>query len=97
MHMRTILYFIFFYLFYRILRRLIVGPRPRRSFYVNFERGGTWGNASASGSSPFGDRNYSERTAEGEPMVGGRPKQQTRMNERKRVEDVQDAEFKEIE
>jgi|GEM_PF-3918000 len=95
--MRFILYFIFFYLFYRILRRLIAGPKPRRSFYVNFGTGGVRGNADGAGGPFQGYRNASAPAGDDEPMVGGRPKTQPRMEEKQRVRDIQDAEFKEIE
>lgn len=103
--MRTILFILFFYLFYRILRRLIMGPRPRRTFYVNFGRGGPFGQQQP-GSGPFGQASSGSdpygRTTNGnaysdEPMVGGRPQQQRRVDDKKQVQDIQDAEFKEIE
>jgi hypothetical protein len=93
--MRTILYFIFFYLFYRIIRRLIMGPRPKRTFYVNFGKGGAWGGATQP-SDPFKDHN-ARHADDGEPMVGGRPQGQRSVSDKKRVQDIQDAEFKEIE
>ncbi|MCC5926490.1 MAG: hypothetical protein JJU41_08000 [Bacteroidetes bacterium] len=92
--MRTILYIIFFYLFYRILRRLIMGPRPKRTFYVNFGKTGPW--QSSQGQSHSYTRRDNNASGNGEPMVGGRPQENSSV-QKKRVQDIQDAEFKEIE
>ncbi|MCH8494719.1 MAG: hypothetical protein LAT57_03690 [Balneolales bacterium] len=93
--MRFILYFIFFYIFIKIVRRLIMGPRPKRTFHVN------WGayQQQQQGSAGQGQSNGYQRassTDDGEPLVGGMNSGQRRVPNSKNIHDVQDAEFKEI-
>jgi hypothetical protein len=69
------------YIIFRIIRRLILGPQPSR-FHVHWQKG-TFGNKPNAADGVYGNRNDSTDT------IGN-----TRKN--KRFQDIQDAEFEEV-
>jgi hypothetical protein len=93
--MRFILYFIFFYILFRIVhslvRRALFGPKKRSSFYVN------WGSAGGAAGSPRDaySRAASEPNAD-EPMVGGRAGSQKNVSAARELRNIQEAEFVEV-
>jgi len=91
--MRFLLYFFLFYFIIRLVRRLIYGPKPKRRFYVNF---GTGQSGNPFGRQAGNDEGFKRSANDGEPHVGSftnRNKSQTSQNT---LQNVQDAEFEEI-
>jgi hypothetical protein len=95
--MRFIFSIIFFYILFRIVhslvRRALYGPKPRRSFYVN------WGAAKGNSASGATHDAYGKSTTQSdssEPMVGGRPSSQKNVAAPRELRDIQEAEFVEV-
>lgn len=90
--MKFILYFLFFYTTFRLVRRLLFGPRPKERVFVN------WGSNRTS-ASPFGFNNQrrpDESTNTSEPRVGQFRASNGPSVEPKKLKDVEDADFEEI-
>lgn len=88
--MRLLLYFLFFYIIYRVLRRLILGPRPKRRVYVN------WGQTQQGGFNPFGQSQSQDKRNSDEPRVGRFGSQQSNQADSRKLSNVEDADFEEI-
>jgi len=88
--MKLILYFLFFYVFYRILRRLIFGPKPKRRVYVN------WGQTQQGGFNPFGQAQQQDTQNTDEPSVGRFRSQTTTQADSRKLSNIEDADFEEI-
>ncbi|HAC14400.1 MAG TPA: hypothetical protein DCE78_00425 [Bacteroidetes bacterium] len=90
--MKFILYFLFFYITFRLIRRLLFGPRPTKRVYVN------WG-TNTTNESPFGfnnQRHTDESTNTSEPRVGQFGRNNGPSVEPKKLNNVEDADFEEI-
>lgn len=88
--MKLILYFLFFYVFYRVLRRLIFGPKPKRRVYVN------WGQAQQGGFNPFGQPQAQQARNTDEPSVGRFQNPSSNQADSRKLSNVEDADFEEI-
>lgn len=88
--MRFILYFLFVYIIYRLLRRLIFGPKPKRRVYVN------WGQSNQGGFNPFERQNTGDPQNSDEPRVGQFRNQTSTKADSQRLTNVEDADFEEI-
>lgn len=90
--MRFILYFLFFYITFRLIRRLLFGPRPTKRVYVN------WG-SNRTNENPFGfnnQRRSDESEASAEPRVGQFGPKNGSSDSQKKLNNVEDADFEEI-
>ena len=90
--MKFILYFLFFYITFRLIRRLLFGPRPTKRVFVN------WG-TNRTNESPFGfdnQRHPDESANTSEPRVGQFRTNNGSSIEPKKLNDVEDADFEEI-
>jgi hypothetical protein len=90
--MKLLLYFLFVYVTYRVIRRLLFGPKPNRRVYMN------WGNGSQSGRSPFEQQrpNESAEYDSSNPPVGKFGSTHPKSSNTNRLRNVQDADFEEI-
>lgn len=74
---------------FRLVRRLLFGPRPKRTVFVNW---GQTGNPN-----PFDQRNTGhDQSKSNEPHVGRFRGQESAGTSTKKLENVQDADFEEI-
>ena len=90
--MRFILYFLFFYITFRLIRRLLFGPRPTKRVYVK------WG-SNRTNENPFGfnnPRHADESEASAEPRVGQFGHKSASSDNQKKLKNVEDADFEEI-
>lgn len=88
--MKLILYFLFFYVIFRVIRRLIFGPKPKRRVYVN------WGQTQQGGFNPFGQPQQQETRNSDEPSVGKFRNPSSNQTDSRRLSNVEDADFEEI-
>lgn len=88
--MRFLLYFLFFYAIYRVLRRLVFGPKPKRRFYVN------WGQTQQGGFNPFGQTQPQDSRNPDEPSVGRFKNQTSNSSDSRKLSNVEDADYEEI-
>ncbi len=88
--MRLILYFLLFYVIYRLLRRLIFGPKPKRRVYVN------WGHAQQGGFNPFEQKTTRDTRTSDEPSVGQFRNSTSAQTDSRRLSNVEDADYEEI-
>jgi hypothetical protein len=88
--MRLILYFLLFYVIYRLFRRLIFGPKPKRRVYVN------WGRTQQGGFNPFEQAQPRDTRNPDEPSVGSFRTSSSKQSESPRLSNIEDADYEEI-
>jgi len=88
--MRLILYFLFIYVIYRVVRRLIFGPKPKRRVYVN------WGRTQQGTYGPYGNSRPQDTRNSDEPSVGRFNTQTSNQADPRKLTNVEDADFEEI-